>query len=329
MIDIDKTKNKISFHFQPYEFDQKNHYVEKEDKEGRLRKYIIGISSGLKIDGHEERMTEKCIKSFMNQSSTGDILLYPDIHGIEASNDIGILNSAKVLDNGDWYTEYRLYDEFDNVGPIKLEKIDTIWKQQTGAPPYNYPKQKGMSIEGFIPPGAIIGGEQAEDGSIQKKVIDDVILDGVVLVPRPAYADSVATACYKALGELPPAFRQNLKKSIKNELKNRLDEEELNDIYYRKKYDLQDALDTQIEKIMKRQKDSRKKEKIEILFDEYKELMVEIIMNSENLFMNNEGEGENNDQDDEVYDLEVKKDSKVLELKTMYDQLKEIRKRLN
>ena len=101
-------QNKITFHFHPYEVkkgDFSKYAVEKQDDEGRKRRYVCGIASGTQVDGHGERMTEKCIKSFMEQANSGDILLYPDPHGIKSTDDIGILKKANILGDGDWYTE--------------------------------------------------------------------------------------------------------------------------------------------------------------------------------------------------------------------------------
>jgi len=189
--------NKISFHFHPYGFENKTHVVEKSDSKGRKRRYLKGISSGLKMDQHQERMTEKCIQSFSDQANSGDILLYPDVHGVKGTDDIGILNSHMIDNLGDWHTEFRLYDEFDEAESYQIQKANVLWKQVAGLPPYSKPKQKGFSIEGFIPPNGIIA--MKEDGT--ERVMDGIELDGVVVVPRPAYKDSIANAVFKALGE--------------------------------------------------------------------------------------------------------------------------------
>lgn len=265
----------IKFHFHPYKYEDAGHVVEKDDSEGLKRRYLTGISSGIKIDAHGERMTEKCIRSFMDQSNSGDVLLYPDKHGISASEDIGILTKAEVLLNGDWYTEYRLYDEHDEVGSIKLEKAETIWKQMKGLPPYNKPRQKGFSIEGIIPDEALLySGEE-----IKKGVLDNVELEGVILVPRPAYKDSISTAIYKALGETSPERTDSLQSAMRENIE--LDE--IQDKYYRLKWQYQDALEEIIEKIM-RKKNTNKREELEIIFEEYKEMFINLILQSERIF---------------------------------------------
>jgi hypothetical protein len=284
-------KTKISFHFHPYQFDQKNHTVEKADSSGKQRRYVTGISSGLKLDQHQERMTDKCIKSFMEQANSGDVLLYPDLHGIKPSEDIGILEKAELTPTHDWFTEYRLYDESDGIGTNKAETINTLWKQINGLPPYQKPRQKGFSIEGYIPDDELLSFEADAAGNIGKRVINDVQLDGVLLVNRPAYADSIATAVYKALGELMPERVDNIRKSMQTALRDRVRQDEIRDSYYRKKWDIQDAMESEVERLMKNT-DPNKREKLEILFSEHGSLMIELIMNSESLFLPEEDEGQ-------------------------------------
>ena len=323
-------KTLISLHFHPFDFEHGGHAVLKEEG-GKKRRHIRGVSSGINVDEHGERMTQKCINSFMEQANSGDVLLYPDIHGIKASEDIGCLKEAKLMPNQDWWTDYELYDESDGVGQNKLETIDTIWKQINGLPPYTKPKQKGFSIEGYIPDGGIIGGESDMMGNISKRVIDSVLLDGVVLVPRPAYQDSIATAVYKALGELTPSFENNLRKSIQGELANRMREEELRDGYYRKKWDIQDALDSQIEKIMGRSDDPRKAEQLQVLFQEYSTLMSSLIMNSESLFIKDEEDDQSETIQTSPYGVIAKDRSnpKIDFYRSILIQLKEVQKSID
>lgn len=315
---------KIKFVFHPYNFENNGHVVEKEEG-GKKHRYIEGVASGMNKDEHGERMTSNCIKSFMDQANSGEVLLYPDVHGIRASEDIGILKAANILDNGDWWISNRLYDEEDGIGQVKKETIDTLWKQMCGLPPYSKPKQKGFSIEGYVPPNGIIESEKDQYGNMRNRVMDNVSLDGVVVVPRPAYKSSIATAVFKALGELTPEFADNVRKSIQGELANKLQEDQLRDQYYKKKWDIQDALETSIEKIMRRNKDDRKKEQIEILFDEYSNFMVNLIMESENLFIKDE---DDIDEDVSPYG-EVAKSSKIEIFRGLLSQLKQIEKSYN
>lgn len=266
----------IKFHFHPKEYETGGHTIEKADAQGNKKRYLSGISSGLNVDAHGERMTEKCIKSFMNQANSGEILLFPDIHGIKESEDIGKLIKAEITPTGDWHTTYMLYDETDGIGPNKAEKIETIWKQLNGLPPYKQARQKGFSIEGIIPDTAIVTNAV---GEMDRTVIDDIELDGVVLVPRPAYNDSIATAIYKALGETTP---QRIE-SIQTALREKVESQEIEDQYYKEKWAYLDALEETVEKIMTKNNNNRRQE-LEVLFNEYKDLMVNLILRSEGMF---------------------------------------------
>lgn len=311
---VTKDGKRVSFHFHPYDWEKKGHVVEKSEDGITKRRYLCGITSGLKIDGHGEQMTEKCIKSFMDQANSGDILLYPDVHGIKASQDIGRLTVAKVLDDGDWYTEYRLYDDSDEIGPVKKEIVDTLWKQLNGFPPYTKPKQKGFSIEGIIPDSAV------GYNTMNKGIIDDVSLDGVVLVPRPAYLDSMATAITKALGGTT-VYRAN---SIQETLREKVQQQEINEQYYKLKWDYQDALEQIVESIMKKN-NNNKQEELEIALDEYKRLMIELVMNSSEIFAG-EQEGEEFTGEPVIETLSKSENPKVILYKNLLTELKNLSK---
>jgi len=311
-----KIGKEIKFHFHPNDWENKGHCIEKSE-DGQKRKYLAGISSGIKLDAHGERMTEKCIKSFMDQANSGEILLYPDIHGIKESEDIGKLVKAEIQPSGDWYTEYRLYDERDGIGPVKKEKIDTLWKQLNGLPPYTKPRQKGFSIEGIIPDENILMNNF--DGQ-DRSVLDDVLLDGVVLVPRPAYKDSIATAIYKAFGETTPERQESLRISLVQNI----EQEKLENAFYKNKWDYQDALENTIEKIM-RKPNNNKLEELNLIFDEYKNLMIELIMKSASVFA---GEQEPEGQEEMIEDNTVLEsdNTKIVLYKSLLTELKNLEK---
>lgn len=274
---VEKDLQKIAFHFHPYNFEDSEHAIEKTDKDGVKHKYLKGVASGLKVDQQGERMTESCIRSFMEQANKGDILLYPDIHGIRHTEDIGIMTQAAVQPNGDWLTEYRLYDASDQVDTKSVETADKLWRQLKGVAPYNWPRNRGFSIEGFIPDEGII-----ELDASGRRVIDKVLLDGVVVVPRPAYEDSIAHAVYKALGETPPWLN---KQSIQGRLKEKLVDEEMKDAFFRKRWQIQDAMETLIKEAMESdEEDEGKKGRLELVFDEFKGLMVDLLMRSTGIF---------------------------------------------
>jgi hypothetical protein len=280
-----KMSKKISFHFQP-NLQKEGKFLDtmivEKEIDGKKKRYFEGISSGLKKDAHKERVSDRCIKKFMEQANSGDMLLFPDIHGIKQSEDIGILEKATILENGDWWTSYRLYDEDDDPGQYKLEKINNLWKQCMGLPPYKKKKQMGFSIEGIIP---------EENGIIMSStgdtILDDIQLDGVVLVPRPAYMDSIANAVYKALDILPPWREEKVQKNIQGKLNQVINEKELKDKYWSKKYDVQDALSQTIEEIMLDAQDM-KIERLSIVFDEYKTAMINLLMESQAIFQNDD-----------------------------------------
>lgn len=265
----------ISFHFHPMNPDNKDHVVEKSEG-GVKRRYLRGVSSGIQIDGHGERMTEKCIGSFHNQAKSGDVLLYPDLHGIKGTDDIGILVDHDVTKSGDWMTEYRLYDEQDGVGTATVDKSNKLWKQMNGLPPYTKPKQKGFSVEGFIPDHGIV--QMSETG---ERIIDDVLLDGVVVVPRPAYQDSVAHAIYKALGEYSP---WQVKSDITNSLRKELDRYSQEDAYFHGRYILDDILHDKVNSIMTKSEYADKRNALNIVFKEYSDLMSDLVLKSEDIW---------------------------------------------
>ena len=265
--------NKISLHFGVPK--GQSSFVEKADGKGVKHRYLCGVASGPKRDGHGERITERCIASIAAQAQSGDLLLFPDIHGVGESKDIGILKNFKVLPEGDWYVEFRLYDETDDVPQSKLDVIDTLWKQINGLPPYTKPKKKGFSIEGYIPTegGLKIREERGE--------IDEIVIQGAIVTPTPAYKDSVIHAIYKALGEKTPWAIQ---KDIKSRLNAALTAQEMRDSYERERWNVQNALDDMIRSIMRGEEGADKKGALIQTFDEYRDLMVEIILNSAAIF---------------------------------------------
>jgi len=277
---IENETRHISFRFQPFGFEHGNHAVEK-DEGGRKRRYLTGISSGIRKDLHGEHMTEACIKSFHEQAESGDILLYEGQHGVNFIDDLGLLAHSEITPTGDWYTEFRLYDELDGIGPVKLERADDLWKQTKGLPPYKKAKQKGFSIEGEIPDNGIL----TMDGT-GKRVMNAVQLDGVVVVPRPAYKDSVATSVYKALGIVPPEVAEKIHKDLSQRLHEKLDQAEMSNSFYQKKYMIEDELDQAIHELVSNDRHGTSKEKLQILYQEYSDLMVNLILQNEGIFKN-------------------------------------------
>lgn len=266
----------IKFQFHPRSFDTGLHAVEKEEG-GIKRRYLAGVSSGLKPDLHGERMTEKAVSGFIEQANTGDVLLYEGQHGVNGTEDLGILSHAEVLPDGNWFTEYRLYDSLDgfDAGSATLERADKLWRQSTGVKPYKVAKQKGFSVEGHIPDGGIQ--TVTQDG---KRVIDDVKLDGVVVVARPAYQDSMINAVFKALGEDAPWV---VRKSIASRLREKLQQEELEESFFRQRWQISNALEEMTDEIMA-QEGVDKANLLRIAFEEYADLMVDLLLRSQGRF---------------------------------------------
>lgn len=262
----------ISVHLMPYDFEAGRHAVEK-DVGGARHRYLCGVASGNREDAHGEHVTEACIQSLSRQAASGDVLLYPDLHGIRASEDIGILDSFKVLPNGDWYLEFRLYDATDGVPEAKLATIDTLWRQTNGIRPYRKPRRKGFSVEGYVPEDKITLRENTG-------AIDDMVLEGVVLVPQPAYQDSVAHAVYKALGiESPWAVR----KGLASRMRGALADQDTRDAYERERWRLDSMRDDMVREAMQLPEGQRR-ERLEAIFGEYSIMMVGLIIDSAALF---------------------------------------------
>ncbi|MDR2193858.1 MAG: hypothetical protein LBP19_05245 [Treponema sp.] len=158
------------------------------------KRYLCGVATGLKQDVHGERMSGNCIRSIIRQSKEKDILLFPDEHGIRESEDIGILHNLKQLPNGDIYVEFRLYDDTDSVDARSIETANKLWAQSSGLPPYTRPREKGFSIEGYIPEDR----KDLEDKRENEGIIDDMKVEGFVVVPEPAYENSVIQTVEKS-----------------------------------------------------------------------------------------------------------------------------------
>ncbi len=275
----------IKFNFHPFEYEKNNHAVEKIEG-GLKRRYLFGISSGIEKDGHGERMTDNCIKSMMAQGNSGNILLYAGLHGVNFVDDIGILSESSVTKKGDWMTGYRLYDEYDlnSVGQKTVDTAKKIWCQIKGVPPYK-PAQKGFSIEGVVPEDKILSKVINPDGSWTQRVIDDIILDGVVVVNRPAYQDSVITAVCKCLQEYTPTSVKKIQTKYNSLLSEAINQREDERNFYQKFFEINSILEEKIQDIMKIPESSgRIQQRLNILFDEYKNLMVGLILQNAKLF---------------------------------------------
>lgn len=279
-------KRPIKFNFQPFQHESGAHVVEKSEG-GIKRKYLFGVSSGLMRDGQGERMTENCIKSMMEQGNSGNVLLYAGLHGVNFVDDLGILAESSIGDEGEWITGYRLYDELDidSVGKETVEKAQKLWAQINGLPPYKKPIQKGFSIEGVVPENQILDKKINEDGTWGNRVINDMILDGVVVVNRPAYQASCITAVHKCLQEYTPQSVDRIKTKYKSLLSTAIQERENERNFYQRFFEINSILEEKISDIMKiPETNGRIQQRLEILFDEYKTLMVGLVLQNANIF---------------------------------------------
>ena len=264
-------ENRVEFRFRAV--NEPNNVVTKSDLGGKGRRHLYGISSGLKVDGAGGRMTAKAIENFHKQAKAGEILLYAGKHGVEFTDDIGKLVDSRINDDGDWETGYRLYDESDGFKPEShtLEKASKLWCQIKGIPPYSKPRKKGFSIEGIIPDKGIVTMD-----STGRRVMDDIELDGVVVVSRPAYQDSMAKAVYKALG-LPLPTDQ------KNALAVALRKSQDSDDYFSSRYAIDEALEEEIRSVVTKDLPERG-EALRTLFAGYSDLMAELVMRFDTVF---------------------------------------------
>jgi hypothetical protein len=288
----DKKTKSISIPCHPYHHESGLHAIEKEDSTGLKRRYLQGISSGVRIDGEGERLTENAIKGLLDQAKEKNILLYAGLHDVNFQDDIGILVDSSIINDGkDWFTVYRLYDEYDNLGSAKTEAADNVWKQVNGLPPYSKPAQKGFSVEGVVPLDSIISKKINKDGSYSQRVVDYMVLDGVVLVNRPAYTASFATAVYKCLGELHPVAKEKSKQNIQQLFIDHVSQLNSERAFYQSYYQMNDLMEDQIIKIMRL--DDRPEERLKILFDQYRDYLIPIIIENQTLFSDDDQEIDN------------------------------------
>jgi hypothetical protein len=277
-------ERRIAIFFSPQIEGNKMRVVEKAEGGSTPRRYLYGISSGLKVDGAGERMTQKAIDSFHRQAESGDVLLYSGKHGVDFTDDVGKLVESRITPEGEWMTGYRLYDTADGFDPNSptIHKADKLWRQINGLPPYAYPRKKGFSVEGVIPENGGI----AQMDSMGRRAMDDVALDGVLVCTRPAYASSVAQAVYKALGI---QTIQDQKNAFRNALAVNKDA----DNYYTQRIILDGELENQVAAIIRKSAPEREDE-LRTLFEAYRDHMVGLIMRSESVFkddLSNEGSG--------------------------------------
>ncbi|MDI7218871.1 hypothetical protein QMN07_15325 [Leptospira santarosai] len=238
----------------------------KKDASGRERRYIIGTSSGPKKDAHTDSMSEKCIKGFQQQSQEKAILLvHPHTENL-IENQIGILDKSAIDQDGEWKTQFRLFDKYDlednpEFSKAVVEKANQFWMMVRGDGAYGKPTRiSQFSIQGLIKNDDVTKTEKGP-------VINWIELDAVAAVTKGAYPQNDFLTVEKALtqfiqkGELQDAIVQDQK------TRDLYDENLSIDYIFR------DSFRNIIES-----KDStdQKKERISNLFDEYKQLIMNL-----------------------------------------------------
>jgi hypothetical protein len=279
-----------------YKAKQSLYAVEKEDRGGRKRRYLYGVTSGTETDEEGERMTSQAIASMQKQFETGNILLYAGKHNQLFVDDVGIATNHIVTENKELEAEYRLWDVFDGFpeGDPALARADHLWKQANGLPPYEKggPKKAGFSIEGWIPENGI---RSITNG---KRVVDDVILTGVNCVLNPAYPTSIAYAIEKALGEIetgeevtPPEIKL-LRPSLAEMLGEAKRQSQERDNYHSKHWELEETFMRGVEgkwgviKIMQMEDGMTRQELLKDWIDQYANQLYELFQNSASYFQN-------------------------------------------
>jgi len=89
----------------------------------------------------------------------------------------------------------------------------------------------GFSIEGIIPEDGIIKSAKGET------ILDNILLDGVILVPRPAYETSIANGVYKALGVISPWVAKKTENLAKSTFSQILNEKKAESKFWDTKYE--------------------------------------------------------------------------------------------
>ena len=266
----------VKFLFRPANPDSKSatksgeryaYEIKKESGAANPGRYLVGISSGQEIDAHGDRMTDGAIDSMIKQAEEKDITLYVN-HGKDFTRDIALLTKSEKTGLGEWWTEYRLYDENDNVPDQDKQEADKVWRQAMGLDPYSRPREFGFSIEGYIPEDSIRVMEKDAAGVPIRREISHVELDpGVSLVPKPAYTASIATAVRKAL------------KTQKNNLAEMMSVHTQENDYFTRKYEIENAFRELIDLVCNSDKtDDEKMQSLTEAFDSYRDMIIPVLL---------------------------------------------------
>lgn len=121
---------------------------------------------------------------------------------------------------------------------------------------------------------------------------------------------------------MDPKKKEVVRKGLQESLEAQVKDKETENAFYKRRWEIGDALDENIRKIMCKDTPDRK-ERLDMLFEEYKNLMVSLIMSSEAIFSG----GETTDEDMEPYSNDAKP-SKLEVLKALQNEFKKLKKAL-
>ncbi len=234
------------------------------------RRYLVGVASGPEVDRHRQQMTAETIQNFHNSALTGQVLLYCKKHDVEMLSDVGILTKSEVDGNGEWVVEFRLFDELDeNIARDNLEMANQLWAKINGDAPYVQATESGFSIEAF---GAKKMGLNGREEYHIKEI------DRVLVVDKPAYANSVITPVEKEKNQNQGSdiLRQRL------EVQQKKEEDE--SAFYSKEWELTSAFKKEME-LLARSGASNIAELIKDLATEYGQLMGELVIKHPDAFI--------------------------------------------
>jgi len=256
-------RKKINFLFHPcnpttHEIIKSGGENSRDDGKNR---YLCGITSGMAVDYHGDRMAKECVDDMNRQAKEKDITLYAN-HNKDFNRAIGILEKAEITSTGDLYCEYRLWNEDDGMPQLEFEDSQNIWKMINGIRPYTKKRQFGFSIEGFVDNKDI---EKSASGRIIKKIDLD---PGVSLVTKPAYGYSVASAVMKSLDSA------EIKKDI---LDVAIDNKNKQSDIYTDKWEIEDAMRMSVDAVLEAERTPQEKAALlEEIYDSYKTKMISL-----------------------------------------------------
>ncbi|TGK36227.1 hypothetical protein [Leptospira andrefontaineae] len=271
---------------------QKSTFV-KKDASGRERKYVVGTSSGsLKRDAHTERMTDKCVKGFEQQSKEKSILLvHPHTDNL-LENQIGILDDTQsfIDEQGEWKTVFRLFDDFDvednpNFDIAYVKKAKQFWAMTRGEEPYKRPTRIcQFSIQGLLDEKDVIKTESGND-------LDWIEIDAVAAVTRGAYPQEDFSTIEKVFKQFHSAKEGKPKPVSKGELSEEIQARDRVRNFYDETWETESALSKKEQEVLESEDTPENKQaRLTALYDEYRDLRLGMFAKYNFNFPDNENE---------------------------------------